>query len=386
MSRAAMRAKARALRISSIRLCGLQSVPSPITHPGVAIGAEVFARSGRSGRRTASGNARLRGRLSPNGSQGRSCEVPVAHPGMGVEEQRWPRDRARPRSADRLRRLDRRHAVAAQHLAHLDDALRDVDCERQVALPRGGAAVAARSSSAGVDLHRRDDPGQPPARMRQRLVDRIRSAFWQSRSRPRAIVRVFWGLAVGFKMPPRRRIAGSEKPAGFSANHARPTSQRRDVDQRCDARTTAARKRRTRRSRGPASSSGAEKRLAALVRGRSCACWRRRAPRGCRDRAARDAGAVDVDQAGHHHRRPAPSMTRSAAIRRTLAAERLMRSSAVPSEVDAAPGESVGDAASSRKAITQSAFADQRSSASLSLADAAMLSDRPVLVSHGRAP
>ena len=93
---------------------------------------------------------------------------------MRVEIQRVREDRARPEQPERMRPLDRGLAVAADHLAHLDDALRGVHRERQSALARRVTAVAQQFGGAGVDLHRRHDPRKPAAGMRQRRVDDIK--------------------------------------------------------------------------------------------------------------------------------------------------------------------------------------------------------------------
>ena len=86
---------------------------------------------------------------------------------MRVEKERVAEDRAAAEHAERMRPLDRGLAVAADHLAHLDDALRDMHRERQSALARRGMAVAQQIGRAGVDLHRRDHAGQPAAWMRR---------------------------------------------------------------------------------------------------------------------------------------------------------------------------------------------------------------------------
>src|SRR5271163_639437 len=65
-----------------------------------------------------------------------------AHPGMGVNEQRVAEDCSRPKQPQFFRPLDRRHAVAADHLAHLVDALRAMRREGKSALARRVAAVA----------------------------------------------------------------------------------------------------------------------------------------------------------------------------------------------------------------------------------------------------
>src|SRR6266446_3510115 len=92
---------------------------------------------------------------------------------MVVEKKRMPEDRAGAEEAEPLRPLHRGLAVAADHLAHFADALRDVHGERQTAVARGGAAVAQETLGAGVDLHRRDDPREPAAGMCERRVNEV---------------------------------------------------------------------------------------------------------------------------------------------------------------------------------------------------------------------
>ncbi len=154
---------------------------------------------------------------------------------MVVEEEGVPEDRAGAEEAEAVRPLHRGLAVAADHLAHLADALRDMHGEGQAALPRRGAAVAQQIGGAGVDLHRRDDARQPAAGMGERRVDGAERG-----GKAGAAARLVPGVAqlvVVFEIPPRRGIAGREKAAQPALREqldpARPG--RRDVDEAGDA-------------------------------------------------------------------------------------------------------------------------------------------------------
>jgi hypothetical protein len=104
--------------------------------------------------------------------------------------------------------------------------------ERQVPVVCRRAAVAQQFLGAGVDLHRRDDTGQPARGMRQRLVDhpqRLREAGPAAR-----LVPVIARAEIVFEKPSRRGI-----PRGEESAHAAPgeeldpaVERRRDVDQR----------------------------------------------------------------------------------------------------------------------------------------------------------
>src|SRR5205809_789584 len=137
--------------------------------------------------------------------------APPAHPGMGIKKQRVPEDRAVAEQAEVVRPLHRRLAVAADHLPHFGDALRYVQGERNSALLRDIAAVAQEIGLASVDLHRRDDAGEPPAGMRLRLVDGSeRSVEAGAAAR---LVPAVMQLVVVCQTPARRRIARCAKAA-----------------------------------------------------------------------------------------------------------------------------------------------------------------------------
>jgi hypothetical protein len=61
---------------------------------------------------------------------------------MGVEKQRVAEDRLGSEDADLVGPLHRRLAVAAQHLLHLGDALRNMDGQGRAAFARRIMAVA----------------------------------------------------------------------------------------------------------------------------------------------------------------------------------------------------------------------------------------------------
>ena len=145
----------------------------------------------------------------------------------------WPRIVPGPSRPSAVRPLDRGLAVAADHLAHLDDALRDVHRERQPALARRGVAVAQQIGGAGVDLHRRDDAREPAARMRQRRVDdleRGREPGPAARLVPgvKQLVVVLHGTSAPRRSPAREsRAARSWRTARPSRSTAREISTRR---------------------------------------------------------------------------------------------------------------------------------------------------------------
>src|SRR5216684_3669273 len=123
---------------------------------------------------------------------------------MVVEKKRMPEDRAGAEEAEPLRPLHRGLAVAADHLAHFADALRDMQGEGQAAVARGGAAVPQETLGAGVDLHRRDDSRESAAGMRERGVDQL-----ERRGKPGTTARLVPGivqLVVVLEIPPRRGI------------------------------------------------------------------------------------------------------------------------------------------------------------------------------------
>src|SRR5205823_2415336 len=94
-----------------------------------------------------------------------------ADPGMGVEKERMAENGVGTEYADLVCPLDRRLAVAPDHLLHLVDALCDVHGKRYAALTRRLTTVTQKIGRAVLDLHRRDDAGEPPARMTRGTVD-----------------------------------------------------------------------------------------------------------------------------------------------------------------------------------------------------------------------
>ena len=98
----------------------------------------------------------------------------------------WPKMEPGPVRCELVRPLDRRDAVAADHLVELGHGLGAVNREWQVTLARRGHAVAQQILRARVDLHRRDHAGEPPARMLGQLVTSRRDA--SNFSRPRRLV------------------------------------------------------------------------------------------------------------------------------------------------------------------------------------------------------
>ena len=96
---------------------------------------------------------------------------PPADPRMGIEEKRVAENRVGAEDADLVCPLDWRLAMATDHFPHLTDALRDMHSKRQPALARRIVAVAQQIGSAGVDLHWRDDAGEPSALMPGGTVD-----------------------------------------------------------------------------------------------------------------------------------------------------------------------------------------------------------------------
>src|SRR5262249_25282895 len=84
---------------------------------------------------------------------------PPPDPGMRVEEERVTENRAGAENSDLICPLDRRLAVAPDHLLYFENTLRNVDREWDAALVRGIPAVAQQLRRAILDLHRRHDAG-----------------------------------------------------------------------------------------------------------------------------------------------------------------------------------------------------------------------------------
>src|SRR6266436_8320912 len=151
---------------------------------------------------------------------------------MGIEKERVAEDRVAAEDADLVRPLDRRLPVAADHLLDLEDALRDMHGKRNTALARCLAAVAQQLRGAVLDLHWRDDPGEPPARVALGLV-------YECQRRPETLAPALLvpgelQLEIIGEAPARRRVAGGEEAA-----HAAPGEEiepavpgGRDVDER----------------------------------------------------------------------------------------------------------------------------------------------------------
>src|SRR6516225_780404 len=153
---------------------------------------------------------------------------------MGIKEQRVAENRVGAEDADLICPLDWRLAVAADYLPDLADALRDMHSKRQPALARRIVAVAQQIGGAGVYLHRRDDTGEPSARMAVGAVDqrqRRRKTFTSTRFVPGVLK-----IEISAETPAGRGIARGEKAAhpalGQKLYPAIPGG--RDVDQRGD--------------------------------------------------------------------------------------------------------------------------------------------------------
>src|SRR5215831_12364913 len=82
---------------------------------------------------------------------------------MGVEKKRVAEDCVGAQDADLVCPLDWRLAVAADHFPDLADALSTMHSKGKPAFTRRIAAVAQQIGGAAVDLHRRNDAGEPPA-------------------------------------------------------------------------------------------------------------------------------------------------------------------------------------------------------------------------------
>src|SRR5207247_8363106 len=92
--------------------------------------------------------------------------------------------------------------------------LRDMHRKLNTALARGVAAVAQQLGGAVLDLHWRDDAGEPPTRVANGLVDER-----QGRLEPLAPALLVPGepqLEIIGEAPARRRVAGGQK-AGHAA-------------------------------------------------------------------------------------------------------------------------------------------------------------------------
>src|SRR6516225_12290638 len=179
----------------------------PHIDPGAQIVAEIFHYLAIAGkwRRT------VGDRCAGFGNQLEIGLGPPADPRMGIEEKRVAENRVGAEDADLVRPLDWRLAVAADHFPHLADALRDVYSKGQRALARRIAAVAQQIGGASVDLHRRDDAGEAPARVPGSIVDRR-----QRRCKTFASARIVPGvlqIEIIGETPARRGIARSEETA-----------------------------------------------------------------------------------------------------------------------------------------------------------------------------
>ncbi len=126
-------------------------------------------------------------------------------------------DGPRREQAEVARELDRRLAVAADHLLELVHALRTMHGERQVVLLRGGEAVAQQFGRAGVDLRRIHDAGEATARVPHGLLDQPQRGI-EAAPAGNFVPAVFELPAI-VHVPACRRIAGCQE-------HAQPALRR----------------------------------------------------------------------------------------------------------------------------------------------------------------
>src|SRR6516164_11419461 len=99
--------------------------------------------------------------------------------------------------------------MASDHFPDLADALGDMHSKWQPALARRIAAVAQQIGGAGVDLHRRDDAGEPPARVLSGTFDQ-RQRHRKTLAPARFVPAVLQIEIIG-ETPARRCKAQSEK-------------------------------------------------------------------------------------------------------------------------------------------------------------------------------
>src|SRR6266404_4493922 len=154
---------------------------------------------------------------------------------MGIEKEGVAENRVAAEDADIVGPLDWCLSVTPDHLLHLENALRYMHRKRDTALARCVAAVAQQLRGAVLDLHWRDDPGQPPARVALGLVDERQRRL--KTLAPALLVPGELQIEIIGEAPARRRVAGGEKAA-----HAAPGEEiepavpgGRDVDERSDA-------------------------------------------------------------------------------------------------------------------------------------------------------
>jgi hypothetical protein len=114
--------------------------------------------------------------------------------------------------------LDRGLAVAPDHLLDLENALRNVDGERNAAFAGRIPAVAQQLRSAIFDLHRRDNAGEPAARVPGGALGHLQRGC-EAGAAARLVPGEF-ELEIIVEPPTRRGEAGGDKAA-----HAAPGEQ-----------------------------------------------------------------------------------------------------------------------------------------------------------------
>src|SRR5215813_4868311 len=99
--------------------------------------------------------------------------------------------------------------MAANHFPDLADALSNMHSKGKPAFTRRVAAVAQQIGGAAVDLHRRNDPGEPPALVLYGTVNQRQ----RKTLAPARLVPDILQIEIIGETPARRSIAGSEKAA-----------------------------------------------------------------------------------------------------------------------------------------------------------------------------
>src|SRR5262249_18048519 len=140
---------------------------------------------------------------------GNQCQIglgPPADPGVAIQKQRVAKDGVGTKYADLMRPLDRRLAVAPEHLLYFIDALGNMHGERNAALTRRLVAGTQKIGRAILDLHWRDNAGQAPAWMPRRPVDQRQCC--RKAIPPPSLVPGEFQLEIVFEVPARGGVAG----------------------------------------------------------------------------------------------------------------------------------------------------------------------------------